>query len=132
LKPFSQIRKKKQVVVPLTPKGRIRKYNFRILSINRSITNHSYSPLGVGGHNFIFMNIQVLGTGCQKCKSLEKATREVVAQNNIDATITKVEDIVEIMKFNVMTTPALVIDGKVVVKGRVPSSDELKQLLIKQ
>ena len=78
------------------------------------------------------MNIQFLGTGCQKCKSLEKATREVVAQNNIDATITKVEDIVEIMKFNVMTTPALVIDGKVVVKGRVPSSDELKQLLIKQ
>lgn len=77
------------------------------------------------------MHIQVLGTGCQKCKSLEKATREVVAQNNIDATITKVEDIVEIMKFNVMTTPALVIDGKVVVKGRVPSSDELKQLLIK-
>jgi len=77
------------------------------------------------------MNIQVLGTGCPKCKSLEKATREVVVQNNIDATITKVEDIVEIMKFNVMTTPALVVDGKVVVKGRVPSSDELKQLLIK-
>lgn len=77
------------------------------------------------------MHIQVLGTGCQKCKSLEKAAREVIAQNNIDATITKVEDIVEIMKFNVMTTPALVIDGKVVVKGRVPSSDELKQLLIK-
>ncbi|ADQ79936.1 redox-active disulfide protein 2 [Paludibacter propionicigenes WB4] len=77
------------------------------------------------------MHIQVLGTGCQKCKSLEKATREVIAQNNIDATITKVEDIVEIMKFNVMTTPALVIDGKVVVKGRVPSNYELKQLLIK-
>jgi small redox-active disulfide protein 2 len=75
------------------------------------------------------MNIQVLGTGCQKCKALEKATREVVAQNGIDATITKVEDIVEIMKFNVMTTPALVVDGKVVVKGRVPSNDELKQIL---
>ena len=132
MKPFSQLRKKKQVVAPLAPKGRIRKYNFRILSINRSITNHSNSALGVGDHNLIFMNIQVLGTGCPKCKSLEKATREVVAQNNIDATITKVEDIVEIMKFNVMTTPALVIDGKVVVKGRVPSSDELKQLLIKQ
>lgn len=75
------------------------------------------------------MNIQVLGTGCSKCKSLEKATREVVAQNGIDATITKVEDIVEIMKFNVMTTPALVVDGKVVIKGRVPSNEELKQLL---
>ncbi len=75
------------------------------------------------------MKIQVLGTGCAKCKSLEKAVRDVVAQNNIDAEVTKVEDIMEIMKFNVMTTPALVVDGKVVVKGRVPSSGELKQLL---
>ncbi len=75
------------------------------------------------------MKIQVLGTGCAKCKSLEKAVREVVAQNGIDAEVTKVEDIMEIMKFNVMTTPALVIDGKVVVKGRVPSNDELKQIL---
>lgn len=75
------------------------------------------------------MNIQVLGTGCPKCKSLEKATREVVEQNGIDATITKVEDIVEIMKFNIMTTPALVVDGKVVVKGKVPSNSELKELL---
>jgi len=75
------------------------------------------------------MNIQILGTGCPKCKSLEKATREVVAQNNIDATVTKVEDIMEIMKFNIMTTPALVVDGKVIVKGRVPSLEELKELL---
>jgi small redox-active disulfide protein 2 len=75
------------------------------------------------------MEIKILGTGCPKCKSLEKATREVVAQNGIDATITKVEDIVEIMKFNIMSTPALVIDGTVVVKGRVPSNEELKQLL---
>ena len=75
------------------------------------------------------MNIQVLGTGCPKCKTLEKAVKEIVAENNIDATVTKVDDIVEIMKFNIMTTPALVIDGKVVVKGRVPSMDELKQIL---
>lgn len=75
------------------------------------------------------MEIKVLGTGCPKCKSLEKATREVVAQNNIDATITKVEDIMEIMNYNVMTTPALVVDGKIVVKGRVPSNEELKELL---
>ncbi|NDP20449.1 MAG: thioredoxin family protein [Paludibacter sp.] len=75
------------------------------------------------------MIIQVLGTGCAKCKSLEKVTREVVEQNGIDACITKVEDIVEIMKFNIMTTPALVVDGKVVVKGRVPSNNELKELL---
>lgn len=75
------------------------------------------------------MDIKVLGTGCAKCKSLEKAVREVVEQNNLTATITKVEDIVEIMKFNVMTTPALVVDGKIVVKGRVPSNCELKDIL---
>jgi small redox-active disulfide protein 2 len=75
------------------------------------------------------MNIQILGTGCPKCKTLENATREIVAQNNIDATVTKVDDIMEIMKFNIITTPALVIDGKVVVKGRVPSMQELKEIL---
>jgi len=77
------------------------------------------------------MIIHILGTGCSKCKTLEKLTREVVAETGIDATITKVEDIMEIMKFQVMSTPALVVDGKVVVKGRVPSSDEIKQLLTK-
>ncbi len=75
------------------------------------------------------MNILVLGTGCSKCKTLEKATREVVEKYSIDATVSKVEDIVEILKFNVMTTPALVVDGKVIVRGRVPSHDELKELL---
>ena len=67
------------------------------------------------------MNIQVLGTGCPKCKTLEKITREVVAEAGIDANISKVEDIVEIMAFNILTTPALVVDGKVVLKGRIPS-----------
>jgi small redox-active disulfide protein 2 len=75
------------------------------------------------------MNIQILGTGCAKCKSLEKLTREVVEQNGISAEISKVEDIMEIMKFNVMTTPAIVVDGKVVLKGRVPSANELKDIL---
>lgn len=78
------------------------------------------------------MNIQVLGTGCPKCKTLEKITREVVAETGIDANITKVEDIMEIMQFNVMTTPALVVDGKVVLKGRVPSNSELKEILTKK
>ena len=75
------------------------------------------------------MEIKILGTGCPKCKTLEKLTHEVVDQNGIDATISKVEDIVEIMKYGVMTTPALVVNGKVEIKGRVPSSDEIKQLL---
>ena len=77
------------------------------------------------------MEIKILGTGCSKCKTLEEITRKVVKDNYIDANITKVEDIVEIMKYNIMTTPALVIDGKVVVKGRIPSEKEIKQLLTK-
>ena len=75
------------------------------------------------------MEIKILGTGCAKCKTLDKAVRDVVAQNKIDATVSKVEDIMEIMQYNVMTTPALVVDGKVLVKGRVPSENELKELL---
>jgi small redox-active disulfide protein 2 len=77
------------------------------------------------------MDIKILGPGCSKCKTLDKLTREVVEKNGINATITKVEDIMEIMKYGVMSTPALVVDEKVILKGRVPSSDELKQLLTK-
>jgi len=77
------------------------------------------------------MNIKILGTGCPKCKTLEKLTREVVEQNGIEATITKVEDIMEIMKYGIMSTPALVVDEKVEVKGRVPSIDEIKKILTK-
>jgi small redox-active disulfide protein 2 len=77
------------------------------------------------------MEIKILGPGCAKCKTLDKLTHEVVEKNGINASITKVEDIMEIMKYGVMSTPALVIDEKVVLKGRVPSSDELKQLLTK-
>lgn len=75
------------------------------------------------------MEIKILGPGCPKCKSLEKLTREVVEKNGIDATVTKIEDIVAIMNYGVMTTPALVIDEKVVLKGRLPSMDELKSIL---
>ncbi len=74
-------------------------------------------------------DIKVLGTGCAKCKSLEKATLEAVAQSGINATVTKVEDIVEIMEMGVMTTPDLVVDGKVLVKGRVPSVSDIQKLI---
>jgi small redox-active disulfide protein 2 len=95
-------------------------------------TDIKKSPLGdLGVLKPINMDIKVLGTGCPKCKSLEKATREAVAEAGIDATVTKVEDIVEIMNYGVMTTPALVIDGKVVVKGKVPSVAEIKSLITK-
>ena len=75
------------------------------------------------------MEIKILGTGCSKCKTLEEITRKVVIENGIDANITKIEDIVEIMKFNIMTTPALVINGKVVSKGRIPTVEEIKGFL---
>jgi small redox-active disulfide protein 2 len=77
------------------------------------------------------MDIKILGTGCPKCKTLEKLTREVVDQNGFNATITKVEDIMDIMKYNIMATPALVVNEKVEIKGRVPSADEIKQVLLK-
>jgi small redox-active disulfide protein 2 len=75
------------------------------------------------------MEIKVLGTGCKKCKTLEDITKQAVAETGTDATIIKVEDMLEIMKLGVLTTPALVIDGKVVLKGRVPSLSEVKELL---
>jgi small redox-active disulfide protein 2 len=75
------------------------------------------------------MEIKILGPGCPNCKTLDKLTREVVEKNGITANIQKVEDIMEIMKYGVMSTPALVVDEKVLVKGRVPSAEEIKRLL---
>jgi small redox-active disulfide protein 2 len=77
------------------------------------------------------MDIKVLGTGCPKCKALEKAVNDAVTAAGVDATVSKVEDIMQIMQFGVMTTPALVVDGKVLLKGRVPSVDEIKNLITK-
>jgi small redox-active disulfide protein 2 len=77
------------------------------------------------------MEIKILGTGCPRCKTLEKLTREVVDQNGYNATIIKVEDIMDIMKYNILATPALVVNEKVEIKGRVPSADEIKQVLLK-
>jgi len=77
------------------------------------------------------MEIKILGTGCPKCKALEKLTREVVEKNGFDASISKVEDIMDIMKYKVMSTPALVVNEKVEIKGRIPSAEEIKQVLSK-
>lgn len=75
------------------------------------------------------MEIKVLGTGCARCKSLEKVTTKAVNELNLDATIEKVEDIQKIMKYAVMRTPALVINEKVVITGQVPKISELKDIL---
>ena len=73
--------------------------------------------------------IKILGTGCPKCKQTTAIVTEVVEENNIEATIIKVEDIMEIMKYNIMSTPAVVINEEIAIKGRVPSKKELLEIL---
>ncbi|MEL0455676.1 thioredoxin family protein [Flavobacteriaceae bacterium SZ-1-7] len=73
--------------------------------------------------------IKILGTGCPKCQLLTKATQEVVTENNLNANIEKVEDIMKIMEYNVMATPALVVNEKVVSKGRIPSKQEILEFI---
>jgi small redox-active disulfide protein 2 len=77
----------------------------------------------------LIMVIKVLGTGCAKCHQLEENTRKAVAELGLDASIEKVENIKDIMKYGVMKTPALVVDEKVKVMGRVPSPEEIKKYL---
>ena len=76
------------------------------------------------------MKIQVLGTGCAKCKALTENVKKAVEMTGVDAKIEKVDDIREIMKFNILMTPGLVIDGKVKAAGRVPSPDEIVKLIL--
>lgn len=76
------------------------------------------------------MEIKILGTGCPKCKSLHQATINALAELDIVANVEKVEDIVEIMNFGVMRTPALVINNKVIFSGKVPTVKELKEIII--
>jgi len=77
------------------------------------------------------MIIKVLGTGCSSCKSLEKATQIAISEMGITAEIIKEEDIQKIMVYGIMRTPALVIDEKVALYGRVPSVKELKEIITK-
>lgn len=74
-------------------------------------------------------SIKILGTGCPKCKQTTALVEEVVKETGVEATIEKVEDIMEIMKYNIMSTPAVVIDGEVAIKGRIPSRSEITKLL---
>ncbi|MDD5211303.1 MAG: thioredoxin family protein [Sulfuricurvum sp.] len=75
------------------------------------------------------MKIEILGTGCAKCKALEEATKQAVAQSGIFAQIEKVEDIMKIMEYGVMSTPAIVIDGKVLNTGKTLSVTEIVELI---
>lgn len=75
------------------------------------------------------MNIKILGSCCSNCKKLQETAIDAAKEMNADATFEKVDDIPEIMKYGVMGTPALVINEKVKVFGRVPSKDEVKKYI---
>lgn len=89
---------------------------------NRNILLFNNLHLGI-------MEIKILGTGCGKCKTTYAVIEKVINENNIPATITKVEDIMEIMNYNILATPAVVVDGVLKIKGYVPSETEIKELL---
>ena len=73
--------------------------------------------------------IKILGPGCPKCKTTFHNAQEAVKQLGIDAEIIKIEDIEEMMKYNVLTTPVLLINEEIKIKGRIAQIDEIKELL---
>lgn len=75
------------------------------------------------------MVIKILGTGCPNCRRLEQVVKEVVNENNVDASIEKVEDVQKIMEYGIMSTPALVINEKVKVFGRIPNKNAIKMYI---
>jgi small redox-active disulfide protein 2 len=83
------------------------------------------APAWLETEEFIML-IKILGSGCAKCNRLEQLTREVVAELGVEATFEHVKEIDKIMAYPIMTTPALVVDEKVKVSGRIPGKDELR------
>ena len=75
------------------------------------------------------MNIQVLGTGCSKCKTLFEMVKKAVLETGVHAEVEKVEDIDKIMAYEIFMTPGLVINGQVKAAGRIPKLEELKTML---
>ena len=73
--------------------------------------------------------IKILGTGCPNCKRTTAIVEQAVKETGIEAGVEKVEDIMEIMKYDILSTPAIVIDEVIVIKGRVPSKSEVIELL---
>lgn len=75
------------------------------------------------------MNIKVIGTDCDKCDTLYKNVQTAIKELDVDAEIEKVEDLIDIVKLGVMTSPSLMVDGKLVISGRVAKKEELVKLL---
>ena len=75
------------------------------------------------------MEIKVLGPGCAKCKTTYNVIEKVIKENNLDVKLTKVDDIMEMVSYNIMTTPAVVVGEVVKMKGQVPTESDVKKLL---
>lgn len=75
------------------------------------------------------MEIKVLGQGCARCKTTYQVIEKVIKENNLDVKLTKVDDIMEMMNYNIMSTPAVVVDEVVKLKGTVPTEADVKKLL---
>ena len=75
------------------------------------------------------MKIEVVGPGCGRCIATEKNVKEAVKQLGIQAEVTKVSDVAEFAKKGVMFTPGVIVDGKVVISGKIPTVDELKEII---
>ena len=75
------------------------------------------------------MKIEILGTGCPKCMKLEAMVKTTISKMGVDAEITHIYDIDEILSYNVMMTPALVVDGVVKISGKLPSEKDMEKLL---
>lgn len=75
------------------------------------------------------MEIKVLGPGCARCRTTYNVIEKVIKENNLDVKLTKVDDIMEMVSYNIMTTPAVVVDEVVKMKGQVPTESDVKKLL---
>lgn len=74
-------------------------------------------------------NVKILGAGCANCKRLEQSVRRVAEARHLDLSVEKVTDYAEMMKWNILQTPGLVVEDKLVSAGRIPKDDELARLL---
>jgi len=83
----------------------------------------------MSGRKLSMRKLQILGAGCPKCKKLAENAEAAAKDLDVEYSLEKVTDINEIMKFGVMVTPALAVDGQVKVSGKVPSTEQIKQLL---
>lgn len=87
------------------------------------------TPCCVTAHGTKVGDVLVLGPGCAKCKETYRVVERVIEENHLDVKLSKIEDIAEMMNYNIITTPAVVVDGTVKIKGHVPTTDEVKKAL---